>query len=221
MSVIGGRGGRHDDWSSDHARAQARSAERLDGPLDADEAAWLDNHLAGCADCAAIARDYAAQRLELRALREPTPVPPRDLWARTAAAIESESRHGSRSRGSRHATLRPFALLAGALVVAIAVGVLTSSQLPFGGVTTTPGTSQPPAIALGTPTPDVAAPTPLAVWLSSLMTTRWCFWPCRHFWRNGAGASSLLRVFISLLIGWMRRMPFPVWSCRTTVWKAI
>ena len=163
MSVIGGRGGRHDDWSSDHARAQARSAERLDGPLDADEAAWLDNHLAGCADCAAIARDYAAQRLELRALREPTPVPPRDLWARTAAAIESESRYGSRSHGSRRATLRPFALLAGALVVAIAVGVLTSSQFPFGGVTTTPGTSQPPAIALGTPTPDVAAPTPLAV----------------------------------------------------------
>ena len=35
MSVIGGRGGRPDDWASQHARATARSAERLDGPLDA------------------------------------------------------------------------------------------------------------------------------------------------------------------------------------------
>ena len=164
MSVIGGRGGRPDDWASEHARATARSAERLDGSLDPDEAAWLDDHLAACPECAAVAAEYAAQRLELRALREPTPVPPRDLWARTAAAIERESRHGSSARGgSRRATLRPFALLAGALVVAIAVGTLTSSQWPFGGVTTTLGTPQPPAIALGTATPGAAAPTPLAI----------------------------------------------------------
>ena len=78
MSVIGGRGGRTDDWASEHARARARSAEQLDGPLEADEAAWLDGHLASCPECAAVAADYAAQRLELRALREPTPVPPRD-----------------------------------------------------------------------------------------------------------------------------------------------
>src|SRR5690348_11014743 len=161
MTVIGGRGGRPDDWDSQHARARARAAERLDGTLDAEEAAWLDGHLASCDECAAIAADYAAQRLELRALREPAPVPPRDLWARTAAAIEQESRHGARGR-ARRSSLRPFALLAGALVVAIAVGTLTSSQWLFGNPTTAPGT-QPPAIAVATPSPVPVAPTPLAV----------------------------------------------------------
>jgi hypothetical protein len=161
MTVIGGRRGRPDDWDSQHARARARAAERLDRPLDADEAAWLDGHLASCDECAAIAADYAAQRLELRALREPAPVPPRDLWARTAAAIEQESRNGVRGR-ARRSSLRPFALLAGALVVAIAVGTLTSSQWLFGNPTTAPGT-QPPAIAVATPSPVPVAPTPLAV----------------------------------------------------------
>jgi hypothetical protein len=165
MSVIGGRGGRPDDWTSQHDRARARAAERLDGPLEASEAAWLDEHLASCDECSAIAADYAAQRLALRALRDPAPVPPRDLWARTAAAIEREPRHGSAaSRRPRGSALRPFALLAGALVVAIAVGALTSSQWPFSGVTTTPGTlSTPPAIAAGSPSPSAVAPTPLAV----------------------------------------------------------
>jgi hypothetical protein len=163
MSVVGGRGGRSDDWSSQHARARARTAERLDGPLEANEAAWLDGHLASCAECSAVAVDYAAQRLELRALRDRAPVPPRDLWARTAAAIESESRHRSiRSPRSRRSSLRPFAILAGALVVAIAVGTLTSSQWPFGDATTTPGTSAQ-VIAANSPTPEAVAPTPLAV----------------------------------------------------------
>jgi hypothetical protein len=161
MTAIGGWGGRSDDWKSQHARARARAAERLDGPLDAAEAAWLDGHLKDCSECAAIAADYAAQRLELRALREREPVPPRDLWARTAAAIERDSR--KRPFGTpRRSSLRPYALLAGALVVAIAVGTLTSSQRPSGVATTTPGTSAEP-VALGTPSPAVVAPTPLAI----------------------------------------------------------
>ena len=161
MTVIGGRGGRNDDWSSDHARARARAAERLDEPLDADEAAWLDDHLASCDACSAVAADYAAQRLELRTLRDRAPVPPRDLWARTAAAIESESRHHPRRR-TRASTLRPFALLAGALVVAIAVGTLSSSQFLNRDVTATPGTTNEIAVASDSP-PPVVAPTPLAV----------------------------------------------------------
>jgi len=163
MSVIGGRGGRNDDWTSPHARARARAAERLDGPLDTEEATWLDDHLASCADCSAVAADYGAQRLELRALRERPPVPPRDLWARTAAEIEGESRHRSpvtRQR-SRASAFRPYALLAGALVVAIAVGTLTSSQWFFGDATATPGATD--QIAVSSPTQELAAPTPFAV----------------------------------------------------------
>src|SRR5262245_9726164 len=162
MTVIGGRGGRPDDWDSQHARARARAAERLTEPLDAAEAAWLESHLASCDECSAIAADYAAQRLELRALLDPAPVPPRDLWARTSAAIESESRGAARGR-ARRSSLRPFALLAGALVVAVAVGTLTASRWPIGTVTTTPGSATPPPIAAATPSPPAVAPTPLAV----------------------------------------------------------
>src|SRR5262245_49753326 len=162
MSVIGGRGGRSDDWASQHARARARSAEVLDGPLDPSEAAWLDDHLASCDECAAVAADYAEQRLQVRALRGHEPVPPRDLWARTAAAIERESRHRPSTQPSRRSTLRPYALLAGALVVAIAVGTLTSSQRPGGEATTTPGITPGP-VAVTTPTPITVAPTPLAI----------------------------------------------------------
>ncbi|HEX5015309.1 MAG TPA: zf-HC2 domain-containing protein [Candidatus Limnocylindrales bacterium] len=161
MTVIGGRGGRQDDWSSPHARARARAAERLDGPLDADESAWLEDHLASCAECAAIAGEYATQRLEMRALKERAPVPPRDLWARTSAALERESVHRTPRRRSWASSLRPYALLAGALVVAIVVGTLSSSQRPIPGPTTPPGTS--PQIAVATDSPPPVAPTPIAL----------------------------------------------------------
>ncbi|HET9457127.1 MAG TPA: hypothetical protein VFO78_07280 [Candidatus Limnocylindrales bacterium] len=162
MSMLGGRGGRPDDWESQHARARTRAAERLAAPLDPDEAAWLDDHLGACAECAEIADEYAAQRLHLRALRDRQPVPPRDLWARTAAAIERESQRRSRGSGVllRRSVLAPTAILAGALVVAVVYGSLTSSQLPIGPATTTPGV----AIASTSATPqEPAGPTPLAV----------------------------------------------------------
>ncbi len=82
---------RPDHWPTPHARARTRAAERLDGPLGLAEATWLDEHLAGCAACAAIAAQYVADRDALRGLREAPPEPPRDLWARTAAAIEREA----------------------------------------------------------------------------------------------------------------------------------
>ena len=34
MSVLGGRGGRPDDWPDQHLRARARASERLDAPLE-------------------------------------------------------------------------------------------------------------------------------------------------------------------------------------------
>jgi hypothetical protein len=162
MSILGGRGGRPDDWVSQHARARTRAAERLAAPLDPEEAAWLEDHLGACAECAAIADEYAAQRLHLRALRDRQPMPPRDLWARTAAAIEHESRRRShRSAGwLRRSALAPTAILAGALVVAVVYGSLTSSQLPIGPATATPGV----AVASASATSQApAGPTPLAV----------------------------------------------------------
>jgi len=134
MSARGRRPRRPDSWSDAHARARYRVAERLDGPLDPAESAWLDDHLASCSECQVAASAYAAQRNEIRALADRPPVPPRDLWARTAAAIEREAAFRDRAIGrrSRRSLLAPYALLSAALVVAVVVGTLTSSQR-FGG----------------------------------------------------------------------------------------
>jgi hypothetical protein len=158
MSLFGGRGGRSDDWPSPHARARARVAERLDEALDPAEDAWLDDHLASCDDCAATASDYASQRSELRALRDRTPLPPRDLWAKTAAAIEREAGAGRSGRRLPQSILAPYAVLAGAVIVAVAVGTLNLSRVQPSQPSTTPG-------PLTTPTglPTQPAPTPILV----------------------------------------------------------
>jgi hypothetical protein len=162
MSVLGGRGGRSDDWSTQHLRARARSSERLDAPLDPEEDRWLDEHLASCPACTSAAAEYATQRLELRALRDRVPHPPRDLWARTAASIEREARHRSlEPRGSsRRSSVGPYALLAGALVVAVVVGTLSASRLTIKQPTGTPGASAATIVANESAS---AGPTPLAV----------------------------------------------------------
>ena len=169
MNVGRGRARRPDDWPSSHVRARADLSERLDQELDPAESSWLGTHLEACPECRTIEDAYAAQRLELRALRDRMPPPPRDLWARTAAAIESESRFRdgrARSTGrSPRPRYAPAALLATALVVAVAVGALTSSQwLPGGG----DAGPTPPAVALasdtstGTPAGGSPAATPIA-----------------------------------------------------------
>jgi hypothetical protein len=165
MTFRRGRVRRPDDWPSSHARARAALSERLDANLDPTEAAWLEAHLASCADCRAAADAYAAQRLELQSLRDRMPPPPRDLWARTAAAIETESRfRDGRARSSGLTNPRrvvPSVLLAMALVVAVGVGVLTSSQHPGAVGTAGPSTQ----VAAGSEANGSAAPaaTPLRV----------------------------------------------------------
>ena len=141
MSVRGGRPRRPDAWSDAHTRARFRAAEQLIGPLDPTESAWLDDHLQSCSECHDAAAAYAAQRLELRSLADRQPVPPRDLWARTAAAIERESGFRDRAGGrrGRRSLLAPYALLSAALVVAVVIGTLTSSRLFHGdGATSSP-----------------------------------------------------------------------------------
>ena len=162
MSLRGGRPRRPDAWSDPHARARFRAAERLDGPIDPTESAWLDDHLETCAACRDAAVAYAAQGQELRSLADRPPVPPRDLWARTAAGIEQESMFRDRTAGRRspRSLLAPYALLSAALVVAVVVGTLTSSQFPPGTTTATPPASNQIAVATDNASP---LPTPLAV----------------------------------------------------------
>src|SRR6185369_13516486 len=128
--TIGGRTRRPDDWPSSHVRARAAISERLDGPIPPQEAAWLADHLEACPDCRVVAAAYEEQQRDLWALRDRMPAPPRDLWARTAAAIESEPRFRKRQApafGWSPKFLVPSALIATALVVAVAAGTLTSS----------------------------------------------------------------------------------------------
>jgi predicted anti-sigma-YlaC factor YlaD len=154
-------GRRPGHWDSPHERARVRAAERMDAALDPAEAAWLDEHLAGCADCRAVAEAFAADQLALRGLRETTPEAPRDLWARTAAGIEQEAaRRGrpltaaSTGRGLRF----PVGMLGGIAVIAVVLGATAMSGGWLGGPnglppgpTTAIRSSQGPAVAAATP----------------------------------------------------------------------
>ena len=158
-----GRSRRPDDWPTIHDRARAALSAQLDGELDPAETDWLDGHLAGCPNCRQAADDYAAQRFELRALRDHQPLPPRDLWARTAAAIELEASGHSRGRApARRLLLAPSAFIATALVVAVAAGLLRSSQLPGDG---NGGSSSFEVANASAPSPVTVAggPTPIPV----------------------------------------------------------
>lgn len=120
---------RPDHFSSAHERARVRASERLDGPLGLAETTWLDAHLAECAACAAVAAAYEADRVALQSLRTSLPEPPRDLWARTAAAIEHDAagRRSPRGRKSGRRTM-PLGALSGVAVIAVVVGASVVSQ---------------------------------------------------------------------------------------------
>jgi hypothetical protein len=161
---------RPDHWADAHTRARARAAERLDGPLGLTESTWLDGHLAECAKCAAVAAAYAADRLALRALRDEQPEPPRDLWARTAAAIEMLSNEAgvpdeleapeptARGRnGLPLGAMSAFAvvvLVIGATLLANGIAVRQSpAAAPGAGVAVPSGAAASPAAA-GSPGAD-------------------------------------------------------------------
>ena len=76
-----------------HSRWRELIAARLDGPLTRPELRSLTAHLRSCPSCRQVDRDYREQRLRLRSLAQP--IPPRDLWARTSAALDREVARGS------------------------------------------------------------------------------------------------------------------------------
>ncbi|HEY0443691.1 MAG TPA: hypothetical protein VGC90_05675 [Candidatus Limnocylindrales bacterium] len=154
-----------------HARARAAAAARLDGRIDPRVNAWLDAHLGDCADCAAIADAYAGQQAELRALRDRLPQPPRDLWARTSAAIEREASHSARHDAafnrngairSRRRIAAPLGALSGLLVVAVVLGATVLSNRPLPAVVAT--ASAPVVAAAASPSlTRIPGATPFAV----------------------------------------------------------
>lgn len=86
-----------------HAHFHSLISARLDGELAPGEGLELSEHMAECSTCRSIARDYRTQRALMGSLSAPPP--PRDLWARTAAALDQEMAkgpHASDRAGSRH-----------------------------------------------------------------------------------------------------------------------
>ena len=148
---------RPDEWPDVHARARTRLAERMDGPLGLAESTWLDEHLAGCAACTAIANGFEDDRLALRALRTQQPDPPRDLWARTAAAIGSTDAATRRTRDRSVRRSLPLGAMSGLAVVVIMVGVgIVTANLPLGSVGGVKGEETPMADG-GLPSPAASA----------------------------------------------------------------
>lgn len=161
-------GGRRqpDSWASAHDRARVRLAERMVEPLDPAESAWLEAHLAGCSSCREIDSAYRDDRALLRAMR--VVPPPRDLWARTSAALDAEqagSRGLRRRRERRRAGLSVVAFprrgwapigAIGSIAAVMVVGFLLGNMLLVG-----PSPSHPIAQA-STATPNLV-PTPIKV----------------------------------------------------------
>ena len=164
------RGRRPDQWSSPHDRARALAAERLGAPLEGSEAGWLDDHLAACAECRAVADAYRSQQAELWALADHQPLPPRDLWARTAAAIEREAAAGRAGLAAGNASYRrvrasalPLGAISGLLVIVVVVGASLLSQRTI----VLPTATESLRVALGSaPSPartSAPGPTPIDV----------------------------------------------------------
>jgi hypothetical protein len=159
---------RHHDDESAHDRARATWSHGMLEPIDPADEAWLDIHLAGCGECRVEREAFLEDRQLLRSLRDQAPEPPRDLWARTAAAIEQES-----ARRSRHGLLPafpdrfvprrarlPLGAMAGLLV---AIVVLATSLAPR-GILLAPGATGSAVAMASAP----AGPTPIPVRTATL-----------------------------------------------------
>ena len=146
-----------------HDRAGMLSAEAVDAELEPRDAEWLDGHLSGCSDCRAIADEYREIHAELRSLARPEP--PRDLWARTAAALDSvdavAGKRALRRTVGRRAGSRPLigtAVAVGLVLVITAVSVMSQSPIVHSG----PSAAAPGVIALGSASAVPASQAPLA-----------------------------------------------------------
>ncbi|HET9851453.1 MAG TPA: hypothetical protein VFP56_02985 [Candidatus Limnocylindrales bacterium] len=173
---------RHHDQEASHDRARALISAELLQPLGGDDATWLARHVDACAECRRDREGFKADQALLRTLRDTTPQPPRDLWARTAAAIDREA--GSR-RGPAGASARqgrrgfarglPVGAAAGVLVLLVALGLSYRQAIP----PLVPPASGDVAVVSASPAQPPPQPTPLAVaagdvgWVRPAANGRW------------------------------------------------
>jgi hypothetical protein len=152
------------------------AAEAVDVELEPQDAEWLDGHLNACPDCRAIADEYIEIHTELRSLAMPEP--PRDLWARTAAALDVvEAASGKRAlgrTGGRQVSRSPLigtTVAVGLVLVVTAVSVMSQSPIVNPGpVSTAPGViavaSTSASLASGAPRAPLAVVDGTSYWMS-------------------------------------------------------
>ncbi len=146
-----------------HAPIRELLAARLDRQLTRAEWRQLNGHLRRCGACQQTDRQYRLQRAELRSL--PPVYPPRDLWARTSAALDHEvgrsyraRRWARRAMAARRSAQRAtgFVALVAALGMITAVGVLQLAPA------VTPPSNGSDGRVAGLPTPFAIIPQPFA-----------------------------------------------------------
>ena len=152
----------HPDRANDpHARAHRLVSDRFLAPLAGPDEEWLATHLDACDVCRQMAADWAADRGSLRALAEAMPIPPRNLGARLAAALDVEEARARRSgfatdTAARRPGARPSRLPAVAMaLVAVAASlalVILPVLAPFAGNPFGPGRpAATPILVAGAP----------------------------------------------------------------------
>jgi hypothetical protein len=129
---------RHNDDEETHDRARSLSSRALLEDLDAEERAWLERHHAACTECRMEHEGFVADRELLHSLRDKQIEPPRDLWARTSAALDQAAakrplvtaRSGTRVGPRGRTGLSPWrGFSLGAAVGAVALLVIVVSGL--------------------------------------------------------------------------------------------
>jgi hypothetical protein len=150
-----------------HERARSLAAQAVDVDLEPVDAAWLQQHLASCPECDAVAAEYLALHEELRSL--PAPEPPRDLWARTSAALDAVDGGASAGMRIRTSSGRPgrrplFGTAIAVGVVVLVAGASLVAQSPIASVVPGSTPAGPVALVTGSSAPaSLAARAPLAV----------------------------------------------------------
>ena len=164
---------RHHDAESGHDRARMLMSDGLLATLEPDDAAWLGRHLDGCVECGRDWKAFRADHRFMQSLRDTTPEPPRDLWARTSAALDREAEKRGSPAASRSARepgrargWRALPLGAGAsvLVLAVVIGAQLIGTSPRPPTSTAQGTL--PIAVLPTPAPtglDLPPADPVAI----------------------------------------------------------
>jgi hypothetical protein len=162
---------RHHDAESGHDRARMLMSDGLLVSLEPEDAAWLGRHLDGCTECGRDWKAFRADHRLLRSLREAPPEPPRDLWARTSAALDREAQRRGAPAASRGARVqrrrggwRAFPLGAAASVVVLAVFI--GSRFIDPGIPTTSGAPVSQVAVVPTPAPtglDLPPADPVAI----------------------------------------------------------